>query len=242
MIRRLFLTLNLLLWTLTVHAACPGADVIARTNSLRKALPIYITCALQGNDDETQLYLAQIYETGKGDILKNTQRALLFYHLGSENGNASAMVGLSKLLTRLDSNNKTREEIPLYLEKIRSNLAGNLGQSFRGQLLHPYTLLLLASEKQSAKWFYPTNTKSDPNAASLLKAYTIDSQKKQACLKEASQWKQRRMMDIAREVFSVREYNNFYDILYPDVGLPDPFAREQAVNRLKERVERKLAK
>ena len=242
MIKHLFLTFCFLLLTLSAHAACPGADTVARANSLRKALPIYISCALQGNDDETQLYLAQIYETGKGDVPKNTQRALLFYHLGSENGNASAMVGLSKLLTRLDSNDRSRAEIPLYLEKIQSSLAGNLGQSFRGQLLHPYTLLLLASEKQSAKWFYPTATKSDSSATQLLKSYKIDPIKKKACLKEASQWKQRRMMDIAREVFSIREYNDFYDILYPDIGLPDPFAREQAVNRLKERVERKLSK
>ena len=33
-----------------------------------------------------------------------------------ENGNASSMVGLSRLLTRLDENEKTRSEVPKYLE------------------------------------------------------------------------------------------------------------------------------
>ena len=239
---RFCIMLGLLLFSGIVHAACPGADAIARSNGLKKALPIYITCAVYENDDTAQLYLAQVYETGKGDVPKNIQRALLFYHLGVENGNATAMVGMSKLLTYLDSSDKTRPEIPLYLEKLRNNLTGSLGQSFRGQLLHPYTLLLLAAEKPSAKWFYLTTVKSDPNAASLLKSYKIEPQKKQACIAEATQWKQRRMMDIAREVFSVREYNDFYDILYPEVGIPDAFARERAVNRLKERIERKFGK
>lgn len=236
------LILGLFLFNTTVYAACPVADTQARSGTLSQAIPLYHACALQNGDDETQLYLARIYETGQGDVSRNVQRALLFYHLSAENGNASAMVGLSKLLTALDSDDRTRNEIPLYFNKIRSMLNGSILSHFSGQLLHPYALLLLASEKPESKWFYLTNVKSDPMAAQLLKSYPIDPETKQAATKEATRWKQHKMLYIAREVFSVDEYNEFYDTLYPDSGIPNSFARSQAVARLKDRVESKLKK
>ena len=235
---RLLGLLGIVFWGLTARAACPVADTIARTEGLDKALPVYVTCALHDNDDETQVYLAQVYEKGSGAVAKNVQRALLFYHLAVENGNATAMVGMSKLLTALDAEDSTRAEIPVYLTKIQAQTARVIGRSFNGQLLHPYALLALAAEKPEAKWFYPTQFKADPTAAKALKDYPITPEKKKAALKQASQWKQRRMLDIAREVMTVREFNRFYETLYPDTGIPNAFAREQAINQLKERIKK----
>ena len=239
---RLGLMIGIVLFALSAQANCPVADAQARTGSLSKAISAYHHCALQKGDDDTQLYLAQIYETGKGDVPKNIQRALLFYHLSSENGNAKAMVGLSKLMTQLDEDEATRSEIPTYLTKIRSamNIPGS--SSFSGQILHPYALLVLAAEKPESKWFYQTTVKSDPTAANLLKSYQIEPEKKDWIIKQATQWKQRKMLDIAMKVFSVDEFNQFYETLYPDNGLPNSFDRSQAVNRLKERIESRTTK
>ena len=234
---RFGIMLGIILFALSARAGCPVADAQARTGSLSKALSAYQHCALQKGDDDTQLYLAEIYEKGKGDVPKNTQRALLFYHLSSENGNAKAMVGLSKLMSQLDESDAGRAELTTYLTKIRRATSTSGISSFAGQILHPYALLVLASEKPESKWFYQTTVKSDPTASNLLKAYQIEPDKKDQVIKQATQWKQRKMLDIARKVFSVDEFNEFYDTLYPDNGLPNAFERSQAVNRLKERIE-----
>ena len=226
------------LCTISVAGAdCPLADKLAREKGLDAALKTYQHCAIVKNDDEAQLYLGHIYETGQGNVYKNPRRAILFYHLSAENGNATAMVDLAKLLTELDDDDSTRDDIITYMDKIQSQLRYSSGNSFAGELLHPYALLMLAGESPDVKWFYTTKQKSDPRAAQLLKSYTIDPQKKKDVIRAASQWKQRKMLDLAREVFSVKEYNEFYRTLYPKEGLPNAFARSQAVEKLKARIE-----
>ena len=226
-------------FTLPVFASCPVADKIAREKGMDKALSIYINCALYQNDDDTQNYLAGIYEKGQGTVSKNLERALLFYHLSSENGNASSMISLSNILKQLDETEEGRKLLLSYLKKIQLNLKRTHQTSFTGQLLHPYALLMLASEKTNSKWFYMTKTKSDPRAIKLLKEYQIDDIKKQEIIRQATQWKQRKMLDIAKDLYTRKEFNEFYQILYPKIGIPNAFKRSQAVNQLKERIESK---
>jgi TPR repeat protein len=221
-------------------ASCPVGDKIAREKGMDKALPIYVNCALYQNDDDTQNYLAGIYEKGLGNISKNINRALLFYHLSAENGNASSMVALSDLLRQLDETEDGRQQLLTYLKKIRLNLEKTRQTSFSGQLLHPYALLLLAAEKPDVKWFYTTTKKSDPRAAKLLKEYQIDDVKKEEIVREATQWKQRKMLDIAKEAFSPSEFRDFHQTIYPKTGRPDAFKRSQAVNKLKEKIESRV--
>ena len=218
------------------QAACPIADEVARTQGQEAALPIYLNCALQTNDDDTQLYLARAYENGRGAMSKNIQRALLFYHLSADNGNATAQVALADLLTRLDARDDTRQDLQAYLDKI-GPMMKKARSAFSGELLPPYALLALAAEKPEQKWFYPTRVKSDPGAARALKAYQITPADKQAAVRAASQWKQRKMLQAAGEVLTLDEYNRFYKTLYPAQGLPDSFARSQAVRLLQERIE-----
>ncbi len=231
------LILSLILGSKISLAGCPAGDEASRSRGLLAAMPVYEVCALQKNDDETQLYLAQLYDRGQSGVARNVQRSLLFYHLSAENGNATAQVGLSKLLTRLDESDATRPEIRSYMEKIKGQLQNRSQTSFKGQMLHPYTLLLLAAEKPSAKWFYPTTVTSDPEAQRLLKQYEITPDKQKTSYAEATAWKQRKMLDVARDVFSVSEYVSFYDRLYPKQGAADPFTRSQAINELKEKLE-----
>jgi len=229
--------LGLLCGAWEAGANCPVADKVAREKGLSAAENVYQNCALGQNEDEAQLYLARVYATGQGNIPKSRGRALLFYHLSAENGNATAMVELANLLTEMDGDEASRREIVTYMDKIKAQAKIRPANSFRGDLLHPYALLLLASESPESKWFYITKTKSDPRAAQLIKTYKIDPQKKKEVIREATAWKQRKMIDLAREVFSVSEFNEFYQTLYPKVGLPNSFARAQAVDKLKTRVE-----
>ena len=237
---RFFIFLFSLFFFKASLAACPIADQIAREKGLDKALPIYINCALYDNDDETQNYLAGVYEKGKGTTTQNINRTLLFYHLSAENGNATSMVALSNLLLKLDETEEGRQTLLNYLDKIRLNLKKTKTTSFSGQLLHPYALLMLAAEKPDVKWFYMTKTKSDPRAARLMKHYPIEDEKKKEIIHEATLWKQRKMMDIAKEVYSPAEFKEFHQTLSPTVGIPNAFKRSQAVNQLKERIESRL--
>ena len=233
-----FIVFFLFLWgSCLAWADCPVADKIAREKKLSDAMPLYIQCALQSNDDETQLYLARIYRKGQGDVGKSIQRTLLFYHLSSENGNAAAMVELATLLRELDDSDEKRAEIIAYSKKIAAQAKRTIGGSFDGKLLHPYALLALAAEKPEAKWFYTTKTKTDPRATELLKNYKVDGDKKRVLMQTATAWKQRKMKDMANNVLTLKELNEFYKTLYPKKGLPNSFARSQAVNKLKERVE-----
>ena len=221
----------------SAFADCPNADKMAREKGLSEALPVYQSCAIGQNDDDSQLYLARIFATGQGSISKSRTKALLFYHLSAENGNATAMVELSKLLTEMDNDEIGRNEILTYLGKLQTQLRIMPANSFSGELLHPYALLMLAAESPESKWFYTTKQTSDPRAAQFLKNYKIDPDKKKEVIRAATQWKQRKMIDLAREVFSVSEFKEFYQTLYPKTGLPNSFARSQAVDKLKAKVE-----
>ena len=68
----------------------------------------------------------------------------------------------------------------------------------------------------------------------------MDDIKKKEIIRQATQWKQRKMMDIAKEVYSPAEFKEFHQTLYPTVGIPNAFKRSQAVNQLKERIESRL--
>lgn len=217
-------------------AACPRAEEIVRQEGFAAAMPLYEQCALRENDDETQYYLGQVYEVGRDGIVPNVQRALLFYHLSAEAGNAEAQVSLAQLLTTLDNNDALRPEIAIYQEKIGSMLQKGGQSSFRGELLHPYALLMLAAEKPDAKWFYDSSVVRSARAAQAFKQYQITPDKKEAAVQAATAWKQRKMLERARAVLSVEEYRQFYEKLYPAQGRSDDFTRARLLQKLKERI------
>ncbi len=218
-------------------SACPNGEKIARLKGLQQAISVLTECALYEDDDDTQLYLGQIYETGQSGIPQNMKKALLFYHLSAENGNAKGQVQLSLLMTKLDSQENGRMIILDYFQKLNSQLKNRAKSSFQGQMLHPYALLALAAEDQKNKWFYNTKTKTDNRAKTLLNAYKIETPEKETALRNASLWKQRKMLDVAREILSPQEYQKFNNTVYPTIGRPDAFARSRAVQELQNKLE-----
>lgn len=218
-------------------AKCVEGDRLARSKGMPAAIETYETCAVQYNDDAAQALLAPIYEKGRYGLAVNTQRALLFYHLSAENGNAVSQTALAELLMRLDENEGGRAEIRKYLRKI--NVAGKrTGGQVSADVLHPYALLALAAEKQAAKWYYPSEVLSAPKAGQLFRAYQIEPEKQREVMRLATAWKNRKMLAAAKEVLPAAEYQRFYDELYPAAGRPDAFSRSQTVKRLEEQVKR----
>ncbi|MGN1063391.1 MAG: hypothetical protein ACI4QM_03615, partial [Alphaproteobacteria bacterium] len=177
------LVVFLLLWACQAGAAavCEEAYQTAKTQGLARALLYYENCALQSNDDTAEALLGEVYLKGAQGVPKNVQKALLFYHLSAENGNAASQVALAKLLLKLDETPAGRNQINAYLRKIQAALKNQASGAFNGALLHPYTLLVLAAQKADEKWFYTSDTLESVEAESLLKSYDItDVKKKQA--------------------------------------------------------------
>lgn len=228
-----------LLFSFSAFASCEVAEALLLKN-VRQAVQEYEKCALNQNDDAAQLMLGQIYSQGKKGVPKNEMQALLFYHLAADNGNAVAQTELAIFLLKLDKNEATRNQVISYMKQIKLALEKDADSEFKGELLHPYTLLVLASEPSAHKWYYPTKTKYSAKAIKLLENYKIDDKKKKILIKQASLWKQRKIMETAKEVLSESEFQKFKNTMYPLKGQVDQFERQRAIARLKETVENYL--
>lgn len=221
---------------MSVWGACPEGDFILKEKGIDASIVAYQRCALNENDDNAQVVLARIYHGGNNGIKKNVMKALLYYHLAADNGNAVAQTELAKLLLQMDSETTSRQELISYLKQIQIALKNDQSSTFKGEILHPYVLLLLAAEKQDQKWYYPTTVKVCPEAVSLLRSYSISDKQKKELLQQGSAWKQRKILEVAKEILLPLDYQLFYQILYPKKGIPDAFLRKQALEDLKEKI------
>ena len=193
----------------------------------------YELCALQENNDAVQALLGRVYLNGEYGVTKNMQKALLFYHLSSENGNAKSQTALAKLLLKMDEKEDSRAQIQDYLDKMKFFMKHDSGASFDGDILHPYALFMLAAENADQKWYYVSDELSAPEAGGLLKNYQLDKAKKYEMQRLASQWKQRKMFEVAKEIYNQAEYQKFENAVKPKSGRADAFLRSQAIEKLK---------
>lgn len=219
-------------------AVCPQADRLAVEQGMAQAIPIYEQCALSYNDDDSQLRLARIYEKGGYGLPQNLQKALLFFHLSAENGHAEAQAEYARLLLQLDETEAGRQEILRYLPKIQASFGRSSAETFKGELLHPYTLLLLAGEDMSQRWFYPVVGQPSHLSAQVLKDYPMTPEKRAAAVREATVWKQRKLLEAAKEVYSPDAYAQFYETLFPNQGHSDDFTRARRLEKLQEDIAR----
>lgn len=214
------------------NADCPKGETVLKQQGMKQAFKAFETCALGENDDTAQIRLAQYYISQKEPADK--MKALFYYHLASENGNANAQVSLAKLLFQMQSSSEGQQILKQYRQQMKEMLAYD-DAPFQGELLHPYVLLMLASESEKEKWYYPTTHKKNAEAGILLKKYQISKEQQTAFIRQASQWKQKKMRETAYEVFDVAEYNDFMKTVYPSKGRADAYKRQQAVEKLKEK-------
>ena len=198
----------------------------------------YELCALQENNDAVQAFLGQVYLNAEYGVSKNVQKALLFYHLSAENGNAKSQVALAKLLLKMDEADNTRAQIQDYLDKIKFSMQSDKNASFDGDILHPYALFMLAAESANQKWYYVSDVLSAPEAGGLLKNYQLDKGKKTQMQRLASRWKERKMFDAAKEVYSEADFKKFENAVRPKSGRADAFVRTQAIEKLKQDIKK----
>lgn len=231
--------LSILSFVISANADCPSGIMAQKQLGQEKAVSYYVRCALDTNDEISQYWLAQYYQKIPNRTNQDIMKMLLFYHLAAENGNAHAQVQLAKILLNMDNNDTDRAVLSSYIEQMQAFMK-NQNMMFKGEILHPYILLTLASENAEQKWYYPTKFKSNAEATILLKSFQIDDDKKKMLLQQGSQWKQRKMKETAYEIMSLKEYNDFINTVYPEKGRPDAFVRQQAVMNLKNKVENYL--
>lgn len=237
MAKSLFLSLCLV--PQIAFAKCETAEKFLKQGEMIQAIPAFSQCAIDKNDEDAQLWLARYYQNQPDTDVKNVMKTLLFYHLAAENGNANAQVALAKLLLKMDNSEDSRGTLASYINQIKSTMeTKNMG--FKGEMLHPYVLLVLAAENADQKWYYPTTQKTNSEAQLLLKTYNVPADRKQELVRTGSLWKQRKMVEAAQEVLSVQEYETFMQTVYPEQGKADAFARQTAVVNLKDRVEQYL--
>ena len=212
-----------------VLARCPLADKYAQEGNADFETMMREICAVSYNDDESQVRVAEAYMKGAQGLDQDEKMALYMYQLSAENGNAESQVKLAELLQTYDTSSERRKELKEYLtnlEKMDNNSTG-----FSGEVLHPYTLLLLASERPENKWYYPSQVRSAPARTNvLLQNYKITPEKRQAALKDASKWKTRKLLEMAREVLTDSEYTSF------EGRLKNNTTRTEAMDELKNRL------
>ena len=183
-------------------AACDGVDKLRGFLTPQQVHQMYESCAKLSNDDDSQVILARRYALGTDGVKKDLQQALYYYQLSADNGNAESQAQLAKLYMELDRTPATRKLLSNYTKSIVApdyishgmNKRQFPEQRFKGELVHPYTLLLLASERAENKWYYPSKVRQAPGYVnSLLQSYPIDDAKKQKLMAEASAWKKRKL-------------------------------------------------
>jgi len=236
--KHLTLFFSLLLVPSLVAAACPQGDRLAREKGMAAALQAYEQCALMYNDDSSMMKLAEAYGGAQG-VPKNEEKMLLFYQLSAETGNAVSQTALAKIMLKMDETADGRSRLQAYMKKAEQQMA-SLGS--QGKMLHPYTYLLLASERADQKWYYPTDITSSPEAERLLNNYAISPEKRAEALKEATAWKNRKMLEAAKKVYNATMYQDFYNTIYPKEKGANEETRRLVIERLRQKVTEVRAK
>lgn len=212
-------------------------DVAYASGDIIQNISVYEQCALSENNDRVLAKLAQIYSNGMQNISPNIQKALLFYQLSAENGNARSQLALAKMLMKMDERPSTREQLKTHLEKITFFMKQEQS-GFQGEFLHPMVLMLLASEPAENKWYYMSDELSAPEAGGLLKNYKMTQEQRHQMHRLGGEWKRRKMFEAAKEIYSQSEFEKFEQAVYPKIGRADAFARKQAVEKLKQDIKK----
>ena len=197
-----------LMFSVSVYANCPLADYLFKKKNEIGAVEALRNCALNLNDDESQIKLARAYAKGDYGLKRDANQSLYFYQLSAENGNALAQVNLAESLIIADEKPKSRKKVLEYYIKLMLLSKDKVGENrYAGEIIHPYAWLKLASESPDKKWYYPSLERAAPaKTLSLLRNYQIPEEMKKFAMRQATQFKTRKILQLAKEILPSDEY------------------------------------
>ena len=229
--RKIIFLFSLVLST-SVYANCPLADHFFEKGNQQAALSALHNCAINYNDDESQMKLARAYVRGEYGLEKDSNQSLYFYQLSAENGNAQAQVAVAETLIRASGNQQAMIKLLTHYMSIVPTSDKGYIKRFDDFFMHPYALLKLASESPDKKWYYPSLERAAPaKTLSLLRNYILDDNVKKEAMKQASQFKTRKLLQMAKEVLTEDEYPQM------EQRLKSPQTQKQAMEELKIKME-----
>ena len=239
--RRFLLFLSTItILSLTANAACLFGDAYLKRGHHKQARQVYENCAKEQNDPHAQYALGKMYQTGTG-TQQNIMLALFYYRFAAENGLASAQRALAQLMMEVERMGAPGQNaLKEYEDKIQDLKAQNTDTVLPPQKreMSAYAWMLLAAEKADNIWFYPAGATQDPEAVRLLP--TLESRygksAREQAIRQASAWKEDKLLQTAKNVLSEKEFASFSDTLYPRGRKPDPARRLLEVSKLKQRI------
>lgn len=217
---------------------CPYSSTLLDSMPVKSMLALYKNCAESLNDDVSQVKLAELYDKGGAGVTQDLKKALYYYQLSADNGNAESQTRLAQIYMEADKTREGRQQVREYLDEIVSiSFSDSEEKDFDGSLVHPYVLLMLANEKPENKWYYPTKVLQAPAyAKSLFNSFNLNDKQIHNFKRQASAWKKRKLLEIARQILSKEEYQTFVSTLYPTQGQGDAFKRSQLLKEFQEKV------
>ncbi len=229
---RKIILFSFLILSFSVKAYCPLADRFVKQGNEQAALSFLKNCAINYNDDESQIKLARAYLRGEYGLQKDPNQSLYYYQLSAENGNAEAQVAVAESLIRSEKNPKAMERLLKHYINITPTSKDSFVKKIGDFFIHPYALLQLALESPEKKWYYPSLVRAAPaKTLTLLRNYEIPEDVKKNAMKQASQFKTRKLLQTAREVLSSEEYPEM------EKRLKLPQTQKQAMEELKKKME-----
>lgn len=217
---------------------CPYSSTFLNSMPVKSMLVLYKNCAETLNDDVSQAKLAELYDKGGVGVTQDLKKALYYYQLSADNGNAESQTRLAQIYMEADKTREGRQQVREYLDEIAYiSFSDSEEKDFDGSLVHPYVLLMLANEKPENKWYYPTKVLQAPAyAKSLFNSFNLNDKQIHNFKRQASAWKKRKLLEIARQILSKEEYQTFVLTLYPTQGKADAFRRSQLLKEFQEKV------
>lgn len=226
----------------SAQAACFLGDALMAKKNYAAAKETYQMCSHVQNDAGAQYALGQIYKDGLGGTKQDLKLALFYFRFAAENGSAAAQRELAQLMMSLERMGAPGQEA---LREYENKIHQIKGRDEKGVLdlkplpMSAYAWMLLAAEKPENKWFYPTAQVQDEQARRLLLNMERQYGKaaKEQAIREASAWKEEKLIWAAKTTLTEPEYQQFMDAVYPKGKTPNQALRQAQVAKLKQRVQ-----
>ena len=237
-----FITSVFLILFLSAHcnAACPLGDALLKKAQYDKAFEQYETCLATTDDISAHFGMGMLYLSGQQNVKQDLKKALHHFRLAAENGHAPAQRELAKLMLDLENmGNIGKQALAEHEQKIllSKQLPSAQNAVITKTPLSAYAWLLLAADNPDNKWFFASSETNDDEAGKLLSTFEkkFGPAGKQIAVKQATEFKEIKLISAAREFLSDTDYQRFLKNIYSK----NKRQREEAIYQLRKKIEQK---